>query len=87
MNEICEVVSGEDFRRWLSFPGCFLVGGWNALCAIHKCAYKGVFMLGMMMGFEIKVLVGISSFPVNRHRDQAIFLSGRFGVEKGNETV
>jgi len=44
-------------------------------------------MLGMMMGFEIKVLVGISSFPVNRHRDQAIFLSGRFGVEKGNETV
>jgi len=31
-------------------------------------------------------MVGISSFPVNRHGDQAVFLSGRFGVEIGNGT-
>ena len=36
-------------------------------------------MLGIVTRFEIKVTVGISSFPVNRHGDRAIFLSGGSG--------
>ena len=40
-------------------------------------------MLGMEVRFEIKVTVVVCSFPVDRHRDRAIFLSACFGVKKG----
>jgi len=45
VNEIRVVISSEGFTDFLSFPGC-LLGGRNALCAIHEGAYDQVFMLG-----------------------------------------
>ena len=39
---------------------------------------------GSIVGFEIKLAVGVSSFPVDRHGDRAILLSGCFGVKKVN---
>lgn len=40
-------------------------------------------MLGMVVCFEIKVTVGVSSFPVDSHGDRAIFFPGCFGPKKG----
>lgn len=69
--------SGYSFSTYSS--------GWrNVLCAIHEGAYDQVFMLGMVVWIEIKVAVGVSSFPVDRHGDGAIFFPGCFGVKKGN---
>ena len=68
--------SGYSFSTYSS--------GWrNVLCAIHEGAYDQVFMLGMVVCFEIKVTVGVSSFPVDRHGDRAIFFPGCFGPKKG----
>ena len=50
---------------------------------IHEGADDRVFVLGIV-GFEIKVAVGVSSFPVDRHGDRAILLSSCFGVKKVN---
>ena len=87
VNEVSRVVvSGEGFRYSLSFPWYFLLGGRNVPRAIHKSASDRVFMLGMVVWFEIKVTVGVGSFPVDRYGGRAIFLSGCFGVKKGNRT-
>ena len=87
MNEICRVVvSGKSFRYSLIFPWNFPICGMNVPCAIHKSAHDRVFMLRMVVWFEVEVTVGVDGFPVNRHGDRAIFLSGCFGVKKGNGT-
>ena len=80
------VISGKGFCYSLSFSYSFLFGGRDILCAIHEGAYDRVFMLGVVMRFEVKVAVGVGSFSVYRHGDRAIVLSGCFCVKKGNRT-
>ena len=80
------IISGKGFCYSLSFSCSFLFGGWDILCAIHEGTYDRVFMLGVVMRFEVKVAVGVGSFPVYRHGDRAIVLSGCSCVKKGNRT-
>ena len=80
------IISGKGFCYSLSFSHSFLFSGWDILCAIHEGAYDRVFMLGVVMRFEVKVAVGVGSFSVYRHGDRAIVLSGYFCVKKGNRT-
>ena len=87
VNEVSRVViSGKGFRYSLSFPWYFLLGGRNVPRAIRESVSDRVFMLEMVVWFETNVMVGVGSFPVDRHGDRAIFLSGCFGVKKGKGT-
>ena len=77
------VIIGKGLGYSFSFRWYFLLGGRNVLWAILEGACDQVFMLGMVVWFEIKVTVSVSNFPVDRHGDRAIFLSCCCGIKKG----